>query len=308
MTGVPLVQPGVLEVVNDHVNSAWARKVGGVLLGRPLDDLTRVDAALPARQTNEYAGEIAFPPSVWEEAYAKLDEHPGSRIVGWYHSHPGSGVSMSDYDRRLHKALFGEPFSVALVVDPVAERLAWFGWGIQQLWPPSGEGPVSAAAVPVAGPGRGLRASLAAFVAAGILAGGAGGYVVGRELGPPPDRGTVRELRRQLEAEGSQIDRLRGDLDRARNELAADQDRLRSAASELDATRRALAEAKRKLAEARQAQTVRYRVQPGDTLWGLAQTFLGDPHRWPDIFRANRDRIPDPNRLAVGQVLLIPLP
>ena len=84
MTGVPLVQPGVLEVVTDHVNSAWARKVGGILLGRPIDDVTRVDAALPARQTDEYAGEIAFPPPVWEEAYAKLDEHPGSTIVGWY--------------------------------------------------------------------------------------------------------------------------------------------------------------------------------------------------------------------------------
>ena len=72
MTGVPLVQPGVLEVVTDHVNSAWARKVGGILLGRPIDDVTQVDAALPAQQTDEYAGEIAFPPPVWEEAYAKL--------------------------------------------------------------------------------------------------------------------------------------------------------------------------------------------------------------------------------------------
>ena len=148
MTGVPLVQPGVLEVVTDHVNSAWARKVGGILLGRALDDATRVDAALPARQTDEFAGEIAFPPPVWEEAYASLDEHPGSTIVGWYHSHPGSGVALSDYDRRLHKILFGEPFSVALVVDPVASRMAWFGWDIDQLWPLAGEaapGPVSAA-------------------------------------------------------------------------------------------------------------------------------------------------------------------
>jgi len=156
MTGVPLVQPGVLEVVTDHVNSAWARKVGGILLGRPIDDVTRVDAALPARQTDEYAGEIAFPPPVWEEAYAKLDEHPGATIVGWYHSHPGSGVAMSDYDRRLHKVLFGEPFSVALILDPVAERMAWFGWDIEQLWPLRSDEPAPAAApVGVAAPGRG---------------------------------------------------------------------------------------------------------------------------------------------------------
>jgi proteasome lid subunit RPN8/RPN11 len=308
MTGVPLVQPGVLEVVTDHVNSAWARKVGGILLGRPIDDVTRVDAALPARQTDEYAGEIAFPPPVWEEAYAKLDEHPGSTIVGWYHSHPGSGVAMSDYDRRLHKVLFGEPFSVALVLDPVAERMAWFGWDIEQLWPPRSDEPAPAAApVAVAAPGRGLRASVAGLVALGILAGGAGGYWIDRELRPHPDRETVLELRRRLQAESSQLRRLRGDLDRARSDLAADQERLRSAAADLEATRRALAEARRKLAKARQAETVRFRIRPGDTLWGLARTFLGDGRRWPEIFRANSSRITDPDRLLIGQVIDIPL-
>ncbi|HEX9411286.1 MAG TPA: LysM peptidoglycan-binding domain-containing protein [Actinomycetota bacterium] len=308
MTGVPLVQPGVLEVVTDHVNSAWARKVGGILLGRPIDDVTRVDAALPARQTDEYAGEIAFPPPVWEEAYAKLDEHPGSTIVGWYHSHPGSGVAMSDYDRRLHKVLFGEPFSVALVLDPVADRMAWFGWDIGQVWPLLGEEPAPAATpVPVAVPGRGVRASVAALVALGILAGGAGGYWLDRELRPHPDRETVRQLRRRVQAESSQLGRLRGDLDRARRDLAAEQDRLRSAASDLEATRRALAEARRKLAEARQAETLRYRIRPGDTLWDLARTFLGDARKWPEIALANQSRITDPDHLLIGQVIDIPL-
>jgi len=306
MTGVPLVQPGVLEVVTDHVNSAWARKVGGILLGRPIDDVTQVDAALPAQQTDEYAGEIAFPPPVWEEAYAKLDEHPGSTIVGWYHSHPGSGVAMSEYDRRLHKVLFGEPFSVALVLDPVAERMAWFGWDIEQLWPLRSEEPASAPA-PLPVPGQRLRASVAALVALGILAGGAGGYWLDREFRPHPDRQTVRELRRRLQAEGSQLRRLRGDLDRAKSDLATEQDRLRSAAADLEATRRALAETRRELAEARQAETARYRIRPGDTLWDLARTFLGDARRWPEIVRANPSRITDPDRLLIGQVIVIPL-
>ena len=308
MTGVPLVQPGVLEIVTDHVNSAWAKKVGGLFLGRPIDDVTRVDAALPARHTDEYAGEIAFPPPVWEEAYAKLDEHPGSTIVGWYHSHPGSGVAMSDYDRRLHKVLFGEPFSLALVLDPVADRMAWFGWDIGQLWPLRSEEPAPAAApVPVGAPGRGLRASVAGLVALGILAGGAGGYWFDRELRPRSERDTVLELRRQLQAEGSQLRRLRSDLDRAKSDVAAEHDRLRSAAADLEATRRALAEARRKLAEARQAETLRYGIRPGDTLWDLARTFLGDPRRWPDIVRANQSRITDPRRLLIGQVIDIPL-
>ena len=282
--------------------------MGGILLGRPLDDVTRVEAALPARQTDEYAGEIAFPPPVWEDAYAKLDEHPGSRIVGWYHSHPGSGVAFSDYDRRMHSALFGEPYSVALVLDPVAEGMAWFGWDIEQLGPLPDEGPARAVAVPIAVPSRGLRAWVAALVALGIVAGGAGGYWLDRELGAHRDRETVRELRRRLAAEDAQVDRLRSDLDRARSDLAVSQNRVRSAESTLEATRRALAEARQKLAEVRRAQTLRYRVQRGDTLWSLARTFLGDGHEWPDILRANASRILDPDLLLIGQVIDIPLP
>ena len=135
-----------------------------------------------------------------------------------------------------------------------------------------------------------------------------GGYLAGREFAPQPDRKTVRELRRQLAGENAQIGRLRGDLDRARSDLAASQDRARSAQSTLDATRRALADARQKLAEARRARTFHYRIQPGDTLWDLARTFLGEGHKWPQILRANASRITDPDRLVVGQVIDIPLP
>lgn len=45
----------------------------------------------------------------------KLD----GRIVGWYHSHPGYGIFMSDTDLNTQsKLLQFSPFVVALVVDP----------------------------------------------------------------------------------------------------------------------------------------------------------------------------------------------
>ena len=41
------------------------------------------------------------------------------RIVGWYHSHPGYGVFMSETDLATHgKLLQFSPFVIALVVDP----------------------------------------------------------------------------------------------------------------------------------------------------------------------------------------------
>ncbi len=49
-----------------------------------------------------------------------------------------------------------------------------------------------------------------------------------------------------------------------------------------------------------------YIVRKGDTLYALARRFYNDERRWRDIWQANRDKLPDPNRLAVGMTLVIP--
>jgi 5'-nucleotidase / UDP-sugar diphosphatase len=86
---------------------------------------------------------------------------------------------------------------------------------------------------------------------------------------------------------------------------------LRRLQGDLDATTKALQEARKKLREARQSNPIsvvlHYRTRPGDTLWDLARTFYGDPLEWPTILQANRTGISDPDHLAVGQVLDIPL-
>ena len=52
-------------------------------------------------------------------------------------------------------------------------------------------------------------------------------------------------------------------------------------------------------------------VQKGDTLAKIAQRVLGDGKRWRRILEANRNtsasRLPDPDQLAVGQRLAVPL-
>jgi LysM repeat protein len=46
-------------------------------------------------------------------------------------------------------------------------------------------------------------------------------------------------------------------------------------------------------------------VKKGDTLWDLAQTYLGDPFRWPEIYRLNTATVQDPNLIYPDQVLVI---
>ena len=47
-------------------------------------------------------------------------------------------------------------------------------------------------------------------------------------------------------------------------------------------------------------------VQPGATLWAIAQERFGDGVRYVEVFEANRDLIKDPNMIFPGQVFRIP--
>lgn len=47
-------------------------------------------------------------------------------------------------------------------------------------------------------------------------------------------------------------------------------------------------------------------VQPGDSLWAIAERVSGDPTRWRDIVHLNPDRIVDPDQIDVGWQLKVP--
>lgn len=55
-----------------------------------------------------------------------------------------------------------------------------------------------------------------------------------------------------------------------------------------------------------QAEARTHTVEAGNTLWSLARAYYGDPYEWTRIFEANRDRVPDPDRLEPGLVLRLP--
>ncbi|MCD6219613.1 LysM peptidoglycan-binding domain-containing protein [Candidatus Calescamantes bacterium] len=50
-----------------------------------------------------------------------------------------------------------------------------------------------------------------------------------------------------------------------------------------------------------------YTVVKGDSLWKISEKFYGTPLKWPLIYKANQDKIKDPNRIYPGQKLVIPV-
>lgn len=47
-------------------------------------------------------------------------------------------------------------------------------------------------------------------------------------------------------------------------------------------------------------------VKKGDTLYSLARQYYGAQGKWKEIWEANRNVVPDPNKLTVGTKIVIP--
>ncbi|MFG3134275.1 LysM peptidoglycan-binding domain-containing protein [Streptomyces tendae] len=58
--------------------------------------------------------------------------------------------------------------------------------------------------------------------------------------------------------------------------------------------------------DTRRSSASTYTVQPGDTLWGIAEEHQGDPTRYTEIAEANPDVIRDPDLIYPGERLSIP--
>lgn len=124
-----IVPDDVLEAIESHCFSEVRQEVGGFLVGTTSGSSTTVTAALPARKAQATQTSLTFTHETWDEAYQDIAaKYPDAAIVGWYHSHPGFGVFMSDYDSFIQQNFFGAPGQLGLVVDPLGGKRGWFWW------------------------------------------------------------------------------------------------------------------------------------------------------------------------------------
>ena len=120
-------------------DSDTTREIGGVLVGELLRDdvgpYLRIDSTVDALHAEEKGAELTFTHATWEHIHKEMDgKHKDKRVVGWYHTHPGFGIFLSDRDQFIQKSFFNLPFQVALVYDPKSREHGVFTWHDNEAW------------------------------------------------------------------------------------------------------------------------------------------------------------------------------
>jgi proteasome lid subunit RPN8/RPN11 len=130
------------ETIYPHVFVAPEREVGDFLIGREESGslLPRVSEAIEAVGAVDMRGSPTFTQESWanvvsvtESCVAKESGSDELGLVGWYHSHPNSGVYLSEADLFINQNSFTGARQVALGVDPLRSREGLFVWKEQSM-------------------------------------------------------------------------------------------------------------------------------------------------------------------------------
>lgn len=115
--------------IRQHARAHSKTEVCGVLIGEDASGTIEIRASIEALNAAQAGTHVTFTQDAWEAIYRVKDElYPEERIVGWYHSHPGFGVFLSEHDMFIQQNFFSSPGQVAWVYDPHTDEEGCFGW------------------------------------------------------------------------------------------------------------------------------------------------------------------------------------
>lgn len=118
--------------MHDHAVEDTSVELGGILLGHRGNSsdgtpFVHITDSVRARHYRATRGSFTFTHETWADINSQRSQLPDStEIVGWYHTHPGWGVFLSDMDVFICNHFFANPDDVALVIDPTTSDTGLF--------------------------------------------------------------------------------------------------------------------------------------------------------------------------------------
>jgi proteasome lid subunit RPN8/RPN11 len=126
---VVVMEAEVARQIRQHARTSMKAEVCGVLIGSTEHERMTVEACIQGTNAAQGGAHVTFTQDTWEHIYKIKDkEYPDQKIVGWYHSHPGFGVFLSEHDLFIQQNFFSNPQQVAWVYDPHTDEEGCFGW------------------------------------------------------------------------------------------------------------------------------------------------------------------------------------
>ena len=128
-----VIKRSVLNAIQRHGKTTSDVEVCGVMVGNVYHDdagsFLEIDACIKGEHSGNSAAQVTFTAETWTHIQAIMEqEHPDRRIVGWYHTHPGFGIFLSDMDLFIHGNFFNLPWQIAFVYDPHSGEEGLFIW------------------------------------------------------------------------------------------------------------------------------------------------------------------------------------
>jgi proteasome lid subunit RPN8/RPN11 len=128
-----IFRQAVLDEIRDHAESAAQVEVCGVLVGSVYENSTGAFAYVEGSIRGTYAAgrsaQVTFTAETWQHIDREMDDKfPGRKIVGWYHTHPGFGIFLSEMDLFIQRHFFNARWQGAFVYDPQSKERGLFGW------------------------------------------------------------------------------------------------------------------------------------------------------------------------------------
>src|SRR5882724_10265356 len=124
-----VMEAEVARKIRQHARTSMKAEVCGVLIGSMDEERMVVEACIAGINAAQGGAHVTFTQDTWEHIYKIKDkQYPDEKIVGWYHSHPGFGVFLSEHDLFIQENFFSNPQQVAWVYDPHTDEEGCFGW------------------------------------------------------------------------------------------------------------------------------------------------------------------------------------
>ncbi len=128
------IKEKALKKVDEYLASDLNNELGGVLIGTECENgvgkkFIKIEGYIIAEHTNASISRLTFTHETWDRINEILErDFPGLKILGWFHSHPGHTVFLSNYDMFIQENFFNMDYMVAYVYDPTIHDRGFFSW------------------------------------------------------------------------------------------------------------------------------------------------------------------------------------